>query len=190
MSERIHEVIVITHNHDGSPHMAPMGIRQRNKNCLIAPFRPSRTLENLLREGVATLNTTDDMRIYAGCLTKHYDWPLVECEKINGHRLKDALSHKEIQVEQVIEDTQRPQLLCKEIHQVNHRPFSGYNRAQAAVLELAILVSRLHLLTEEKLNSEINYLQIAIEKTAGRSEREAWNWLMQSVDDYRKRNCA
>ncbi len=190
MSERIHEVIVITRNNDGSPHMAPMGIRQRDKNWLIAPFRPSRTLDNLLRESTASINTTDDMRIYAGCLTRHYAWPLVECEKVDGLRLQDALSHKEIRVEQVIDDAQRPQLLCEEIHQVNHRPFSGYNRAQAAVLELAILVSRLHLLTEEKLDREISYLQIAIEKTAGRSEREAWNWLMQSVHDYRKRHCA
>jgi hypothetical protein len=190
MSERIHEVIVITTNHDGTPHMAPMGIRQRNDNWLIAPFRPSRTLDNLLREGVASINITDDVRIYAGCLTRHYGWPLVECEKIDGLRLQDALSHKEIQVEQIIDDTQRPQLLCREIHQANHRPFSGYNRAQAAVLELAILVSRLHLLTEEKLNREITYLQIAIEKTAGRSEREAWHWLMQSVEAHRNRSCA
>lgn len=123
-------------------------------------------------------------------IKKHYDWPLVECEKIDGLRLQDVLSHKEIRVAQVIEDAQRPQLLCREVHQVNHRPFSGYNRAQAAVLELAILVSRLDLLTEEKLNSEIDYLQIAIDKTAGRSEREAWNWLMQSVHNFRNRNCA
>lgn len=190
MSERIHEVIVITRNPDGSPHMAPMGIRQRGNNWLIAPFRPSRTLDNLLRECVASINTTDDVRVYAGCLTKHYAWPVTTCKKINGVHLQDALSHKEVRVEQVIEDAQRPQLLCREIHQVNHRPFGGYNRAQAAVLELAILVSRLHMITNEKLNSEINYLQIAIDKTAGRSEREAWNWLMQSVNDHRKRHCA
>ena len=190
MSERIHEVILITRNPDGSPHMAPMGIRQRGNSWLIAPFRPSRTLDNLLRDGAASINTTDDVRIYAGCLTQHYDWPLQACEKIEGLRLRDALSHEEIRVQQVKEDTQRPELSCERIHQVNHRPFSGYNRAQAAVLELAILVSRLHLLTPEKLASEIAYLQIAIDKTAGIEEQEAWDWLMRKVHDYRKRQCA
>lgn len=190
MSERIHEVILITRNFDGSPHMAPMGIRQRGSRCLIAPFRPSRTLDNLVRDGVASINTTDDVRIYAGCLTQYYDWPLVECERIAGLRLRDALSHEEIHVQQIKEDAQRPEIYCEPIHQVNHRPFNGYNRAQAAVLELAILVSRLHLLRPEKLANEIAYLQIAIDKTAGSEEQEAWDWLMRKVRDFRKRNCA
>lgn len=190
MSERIHEVIVITRNPDGSPHIAPMGIRRRDNGWLIAPFRPSRTLENLLRDGVASINTTDDVRIYAGCLTRHPEWPLVACEKIAGLRLRDALSHQEVCIQQVKEDPQRPELLCESVYRENHHPFSGYNRAQSAVIELAILVSRLHMLSAEKIDSEIAYLQIAIDKTAGGEEHEAWEWLMQRVHDHRKRQCA
>lgn len=190
MSERIHEVIVITRNADGSAHIAPMGIRQRNNRWLIAPFRPSRTLDNLLRDGVASINSTDDVRVYAGCLTGHYGWPLAACEKIAGLRLENALSHQEVRVAQVKEDPQRPELLCDPVHQANHRPFSGYNRAQAAVIELAILVSRLHMLTPDKVDREIAYLQIAMDKTAGPEEQEAWGWLMQRLHDFRKRQCA
>jgi hypothetical protein len=65
-----------------------------------------------------------------------------------------------------------------------HAPFTGFNRARAAVLELAILVSRLNMLPRDKIEAEIAYLQIAIEKTAGPEEREAWGWLMQKVSDH------
>ena len=47
------------------------------------------------------------------------------------------------------------------------RPSGGFNRAQAAVLEGAVLVSRLHLLPPEKIDGGMDYLQIAIDKTPG-----------------------
>ncbi len=190
MAERIHEILIVTKNADDTPHIAPMGLRQRGKHWLIAPFRPSRTLDNLLRERQASINTIDDVRVYAGCLSGRRDWPTVICEHIDGYRLRDALSHREIDVEHIDDDGVRPQFLCRSLHLANHRPFAGYNRAQSAVLELAILVSRLNRLPMNKIDAEIAYLQIAIDKTAGAEELEAWEWLMQRVQEYRARACA
>lgn len=190
MNERIHEILIATRNPDGSAHIAPMGLRKRGELWLLAPFRPSRTLDNLLRERCASINTTDDVRVYAGCLSGHREWPVVGCEYIPGLRLRDALSHREIEVAEVKDDAQRPQLFCRSVHEFNHRAFAGYNRAQAAVLELAILVSRLHMLSAEKIDAEIAYLQIAIDKTAGEQEAQAWQWLMQRVTAHRARACA
>ena len=48
------------------------------------------------------------------------------------------------------------------------------------MLEAAILVSRLHMLPPEKIEQELGYLAIAIDKTAGEAEREAWEWLMEA----------
>jgi hypothetical protein len=62
----------------------------------------------------------------------------------------------------------------------------GFNRAQYAVLEAAILVSRLTMLPLEKIDSEIAYLKIGLEKTAGEREYEAWNWLMSDIDAFKK----
>jgi hypothetical protein len=62
-----------------------------------------------------------------------------------------------------------------------HRGFGGFNRAQAAVIEGSVLVSRLHMLPRSKIESEFAYLQIAIDKTAGPVEREAWGWLQAAV---------
>jgi hypothetical protein len=60
------------------------------------------------------------------------------------------------------------------------------NRAKAAVVEAAILASRLHMLPQEKIDAELAYLQIAIDKTAGPEEREAWGWLMEKIAAHRQ----
>jgi hypothetical protein len=49
------------------------------------------------------------------------------------------------------------------------------------VIEAAILVSRLHMLPREKVEAEMAYLEIAVGKTAGPQEQEAWNWLSEKV---------
>ena len=65
-----------------------------------------------------------------------------------------------------------------------HGAFMGFNRAQAAVIELAVLVSRLHMLPIEKINQEMQYLQIAIDKTAGERELQAWQWLVDRISNH------
>jgi hypothetical protein len=83
-----------------------------------------------------------------------------------------------------MEDEQRPRFRCRVVHRAVHAPFEGFNRAKAAVVEAAILVSRLGMLPREKVEQEIAYLQIAVSKTAGPAEQEAWSWLMEKIDAY------
>jgi hypothetical protein len=58
------------------------------------------------------------------------------------------------------------------------------NRARKAVLEGAILVTRLHILPRDRIEREMDRLAIAIEKTSGPREREAWSWLVAKRDDF------
>lgn len=182
----IHEVIVTCRSPEGENQIAPMGITWREGRVVIAPFRPSRTLSNILSGECAVINYCDDVRIFAGCLSGRYDWPLIEAERVAAPRLVGSLAHTEVQLERVEDDPVRPRLICRPVYETEHRPFRGFNRAQAAVLELAILVSRLHMLPAEKIEREIDYLAIAVEKTAGQREREAWNWLMERVETHRR----
>jgi len=186
----INETIITTLNEDGSVHIAPMGVRREGELFVIAPFKPSTTLQNLERSGQAVINMTDDVRIFAGCLTGHYDWPTLSASQIQGQRLKVALSHIEIEVTRKENDEIRPVFYCAEKHQETHSPFMGLNRAKAAVLEAAVLVSRLHMLADEKIDSEIEYLQIAIDKTASEQELEAWGWLMNRIKTFREQNAS
>ena len=180
----IWETIVTTRAADGRPHIAPMGIRELQGRVVLAPFRPSTTLDNLRATGCAVVNHCDDVRVFAGCLTGRRDWPLAACLRIDGLRLRDALAHRELRLERIDEDGERPRLHCVVVHEENHAAFRGFNRAQAAVLEAAVLVSRLHLLPRDKIERELAYLTIAVDKTAGAAEREAWDWLMQRVAEH------
>ena len=44
----IREVVVTTINERGEPHIAPLGIIEERGGWVIAPFRPSTTLDNLV----------------------------------------------------------------------------------------------------------------------------------------------
>ncbi|MCY4420006.1 MAG: DUF447 family protein [Gammaproteobacteria bacterium] len=184
----IRECIVTTVRENGSTHIAPMGIHDDKGSLVILPFKPSSTLDNLERHGTATLNYTDDVRIYAGCLTGRSDWPTCSTEVIEGMRLENCLAHTELEVTDKIDDPVRPKFFCKTVHEEIHGPYYGYNRAQSAVIELAILVSRLHMLPLAKIHQQIEYLKICVDKTAGPRETEAWGWLMEKVDSFQISN--
>lgn len=181
----IYETIITSTDQQGRPHIAPFGIRERDSLVLIAPFRPSSSLDNLLGSKSAVINLTDDVRIFAGALTGRRNWPVRKADKVQGYVLEAALAHRELELVEVREDATRPELYFHVVHEATHAPFRGFNRAQAAVIELAVLVSRLHMLPMDKIESELVYLQIAIEKTAGPRELEAWGWLMEAVENYK-----
>jgi hypothetical protein len=182
----IFETVVVTQDRDGNSNIAPLGIREHEDMLVLAPFRPSITLQNLSITGEVVVNMTDDVAVIAGCLTGRKDWPLVPVQHVRGARLAGALAHVECRVERVEEDEKRPRYYCRRVHEQTHAPFKGFNRAQAAVLELAILVSRLHMLPMDKIDREIEYLRIAVEKTAGERERLGWGWLMERVEAHRR----
>jgi uncharacterized protein len=180
----IFETIISTISLTGEPHVTPFGVRHEDDLIVISPYKPSTTLENILATKCAVMNLTDDVRVFAGALTNKQPWQLIEANKIIACRLTDCLAHVELELLEVRDDATRPQLLMKKVAEFNHQPFAGFNRAQAAVIELAVLVSRLDFLPREKIESELQYLQIAIDKTAGVRELEAWAWLLEKIDDF------
>ena len=181
----IRETIVTTQNSAGRVQIAPIGIIQDGTGWVIAPFRPSTTLENLRSTPYAVANFCDDVRVFAGCLTGRRDWPTRPAKVVSGVVLDQSLAHAELEVTAVTEDDLRPRFHCRVVHEATHRPFPGFNRAQAAVVEAAILVSRLERLPWPKVEREIAYLEIAVTKTAGPKERQAWDWLMDKIEAHR-----
>ena len=169
---------------DLAVHVAPMGVRYVDDRVVLKPFRPSTTLDNILASGSAVLNLLTDVRVIAGCVTGRHTWPMVDVHRAGeprAVRLAAALEHVVLRLERQDEDAQRPTLRLARLRSERHAAWPGFNRAQAAVVEGAVLVSRLGLLPRAKIVSEMAYLQIAIDKTAGPSEHEAWNWLREAV---------
>lgn len=183
LESKIHEVIVTTINEDGQPHSAPMGIIEVNGHIQIKPFKPSTTYDNLKQHRQCTINYTDDVRVFAGSLTGRRNWDMLPCQQIEGFYLSQALAHTELEIVSFDDDNPRASFKGAVVCDISHRPFRGFNRAQSAVIDAAVLVSRLKMLPAEKIQQEIAYLSIAIEKTAGPRELEAWGWLMAKVKD-------
>jgi uncharacterized protein len=190
MNDQIFETVVTSVDAAGRPHIAPMGVRYQGDHVVLMPFKPSTTLDNISATGHAVLNLITDTRVFAGCVTGRRDWPTLPAERIAGVRLACALGHVELRLAERIDEAkrdevQRPVLRLVRVFEATHAPFVGMNRAQAAVVEGAVLVSRLHMLAPEKIDSEMAYLQIAIDKTAGAGEHEAWGWLRDAVAAFR-----
>jgi hypothetical protein len=64
----------------------------------------------------------------------------------------------------------------------NFREWSGWNRAQNAVLELTIMATRVGWTPRNIFESQIESLTPLIEKTAGERERKAWNFVLQYLE--------
>ncbi len=182
----IYEAVITTSAPDGGTHIAPLGFRREGEFIVLSPFHPSRTLQNLRGQGVAAINHTDDVRVLAGSLTGRRDWPVLPCEHIPCGRLADAMGHVELEVARVEEDPVRPRFLCRTLSEASHFPYPGHNRAQAAVIEACILVSRLNMLPADKVDKEMTYLSIAVDKTASPRELEAWQWLRERIEAHRR----
>ena len=104
-------------------------------------------------------------------------------KKIKSFYLKNALSYIEVKVTKFIENKIRPKFECKVLKETLIDSFKGFNRAQLSVIEAAILVSRIDILPTKKIKKEINYLQIAIDKTAGKNEKIAWKKLIKKINN-------
>ncbi len=177
----IRETIVTTADRGGRVHLAPIGLIAAGEDWVVAPFRPSTTLDNLHAVPFAVANYTDDVRVFAGCLTGRQIWPTTAAERVPVPRLAAVLAHAELEVVDLVEDEQRPRFRCRVVHRAAHAPFEGFNRAKAAVIEAAILVSRLSMLPRAKIEAELASLETAVRKTAGPDEEEAWRWLVEKV---------
>ena len=180
----IFETIICTVDTENNPHITPFGVHFEDENIIISPYKPSNTLNNILATKFAVMNMTDDVRVFAGALTGHINWSLLPVIDHAGYRLADCLVHTVLQLIAVRDDETRPQLVMQAVCSENHQSFQGFNRAQAAVVELSILASRLDRLPKDKVMTEKAYLQIAIDKTAGERELEAWTWLVDKIDNF------
>src|SRR6476660_7569291 len=108
----IRETMLTTMSAEGRVHIAPMGLIADGDGWIVAPFRPSATLDNLRTVPFAVANYTDDVRIFAGCLTGRHEWSTRASDHVPVPRLTSALAHTELAVVGITDDEQRPRFRC------------------------------------------------------------------------------
>src|SRR5262245_5685186 len=130
----IRETILTTASSDGRVHIAPIGIIAEGEGWIIAPFRPSTTLDNLTAVPFAVANYTDDVRVFAGCLTGRSAWPTTASDNVPVPRLAAALAHAEPAVADRRAHEHRPRFHCAVALRRCNAPVPRCQRARAAVV--------------------------------------------------------
>ena len=184
--ERILEGLVTTLDPDGATHVAPMGpfVDAEFSALRLRPFQTSRTFANLKRTRQGVFHVTDDVLLLARAAVGSLD-PLpevAECEAVEGRILVDACRWYAFQVTEIEDSSQRSEMQAQVVDQGRLRDFLGFNRAKHAVVEAAILATRIGLLPAEQILEELERLAVPVKKTAGRQEREAFRFLLNHVN--------
>ncbi len=175
------EGLVTTTNADGTPHLAPMGPRVEPdmRRFTLRPFPTSQTYRNLARHGEGVLHVTDDVLLLAKAAVGAAD-PMPElrpAEEVRGWVLVHACRFYEFRARSIDASEQRVRIEAEVVHSGTIREFFGFNRGKHAVLEAAILATRLHLLPRDEVEAEYRKLRVIVDKTGGPAELEAMAFL-------------
>jgi beta-RFAP synthase len=177
------EGIVTTLDADGSPHIAPMGpiVDAAFERLLLRPYRSSTTYQNLKRTGQGVLHVCDDVELLARAAVGRLDPlpPLARAEAVEGVILTDACRWYAFHVESIDDRQERTDIVARVVDRGRLRDFFGFNRAKHAVIEAAILTTRLDLLEAEHVRVEFDRLAVLVDKTGGQQERRAFNFLRE-----------
>lgn len=169
------ESIVTTLDRDHQPNFAPMGVEWDDEIIVLKPFLETTTFRNLSAHGAAVVNFTDDVLVFARAALSNPVFPSRPAERVRGVVLDDACSWHEVEVESLDATPPRARAQTRVVHRGRGREFLGFNRARHAVLEAAILSTRIHLLPHQQIEEEMERLAVLVEKTAGPREREGWS---------------
>lgn len=185
------ESLVTTINDDGSLNVSPMGpsieVDQSGaadfSRFQLRPFDTSRTFANLKRTRQGVLHITDDVLLFAqGAISKIDPAPETKpAIKIEGQVIAHACRWHEFKVDHIDESGHRMSLNCQTVHSERGRDFFGFNRAMHAVIEAAILATRLDFLPAEAISEQFRRLETIVAKTAGPRETEAFELLKEHI---------
>ena len=185
------EGLVTTLDAAGGMHVAAMGPciddEQRAAGAIetlvLRPFATSQTAANLARHPEGVFHLTDDALLLARVVAGRLEGPprARPATHVRGHVLADACRAYEFRIEAADGAGERPRLVARVAAEHDLRPFLGFNRAAHAVVEAAILVTRLHLTGAAAVRQRLDDLQPLVDKTGGPRDQEAFAILRDVV---------
>jgi hypothetical protein len=179
------EGIVTTLAADGSVNIAPMGPRvdAAMRRLLLRPFQTAQTYRNLKDHPEGVFHVTDDVLFLAqaaiGVIREQPE--LLPATKVKGRILASACRWYEFRIVRVDDAHERAELEAEVVASGSRRDYFGFNRAKHAVVEAAILATRVHLLPRADILAEFRKLKPLVEKTGGPAEHEAFALLLDYV---------
>ncbi len=172
-------------------NVAPMGpiIEGNFDSLVLRPFQTSTTFLNMIESHCGVFHVVDTVDVLAkAAIGQLLKLPATRpARKIRGRILTDCCRWFEFRITEQDLGSERSFMRAEIVAQGEHRAFFGFNRARHAVLEAAILATRVHLLPHSEIATRMNILKSAVEKTGGVTETDAFDMLQNYIDRSYKR---
>jgi hypothetical protein len=87
----------------------------------------------------------------------------------------------------VSSDESQPRIVmdCEVVSSGRFRDFLGFNRAKHAVVEAAILATRVKFLPPTEIREQFDRLSVLVDKTGGAQEKRAFDFLADYLAEHR-----
>jgi hypothetical protein len=188
---RVLEGIVTTVDADGRPHLAPMGpiVNDAFDRLWFRLYQTSNTYRNIKRTGVGVFHVTDDVELLARTAVDRLEtFPaMTPASAVEGWILDDACRWYAFQLESLDEATERAAGGARVVARGALREFFGFNRAKHAVVEAAILATRVGILPAQEIGAEFARLAPLVRKTGAAAEVRAFafleSYVLTAIDD-------
>ena len=175
------ETIFSTVDETGRPNFAPMGINWGEEELTVRPFRQSCTCHTLIATGYGVANLTDDVLAFAQSGLYDAVLPHFPASTVPGVVFQEACSWRELAVIIVTGTAERAEVRCRVVSKGRRRDFLGFNRARGAIIEAAILATRLHLHDPAAVAEALDRYEVIVEKTGDGIEQTAFERVREFV---------
>lgn len=179
------EGLVTSRDASGRVNVAPMGplVEGAFDRLLLRPFQPSTTFANLSATRCGVFHVVDHVDVMAlSVMGRLPELPAMEpAAVIEGQVLLDCCRWFEFRVDEVDAREPRSRMPATIVHVGERRPFFGFNRARHAILEAAILATRVSLLPWSEIEAAFRFLEPAVQKTGDAPECRLFQQLHEYV---------
>lgn len=179
------EGLVTSTDSMGHLNIAPMGpiVRGDFESIILRPFQPSTTFNNLNETRAGVFHVVDQVDLIARAAIGRIDVtpPTLPAAMGTGRVLSSCCRWFEFVVESVDVTEQRSVMECRIVYRGEQRSFLGINRARNAVIEAAILATRIHLIPASEILAQFAVLSSAVDKTGDEPERTSFRMLLDYV---------
>lgn len=178
------EGIATTLDPDGRVNIAPMGPRVTldMRHLTFRPYNTSQTYKNLKAHGQGVFHVVDDVELLAQAAVGTVEAELRPAVAIKGYMLSAACRAYEFKVTSIDDREERTTIEAEVLRSESLRELFGFNRAKHAVVEAAILATRIEFLPMAQIQDKLTELSILVLKTGGPSEQRAFELVERYVE--------
>jgi hypothetical protein len=152
------ETILVTGNQDGSHNAAPMGVTRDGAALIVRPFKSTQTFKNLSLGGDASINLSDDPRLF---LATSFKEEVADQPKADESGLEGADATIQTRVGKMFNETEhRASFTLKPLGVEVKSPYpTVFSRGRSEAMEAIIHATRIQVFSEEGRDAEVNNLK-------------------------------